>query len=120
MEAKLVTLQDWRATPEHTFEVTGHYPDVADAWVKVWVQSRPHYCDRGHWVANVTAQVPVNVDVFDWADGWPRYFMDLGRALRELTDWLNWRLYKSRVSCDPGAKLETRFLIENMKSRANG
>lgn len=55
------------------------------AWVSL--QQRPHYCDRGRWVAVVSG-----VGNIDNADAFPRYFMDLERAKAEMGEWLAWRV----------------------------
>jgi hypothetical protein len=54
---------------------------------RVWLQARPLYCDRGHWMANVDG-----VAYIDHADSFPRFFMDLDRAKLEMKEWLLWRL----------------------------
>ena len=91
---KLVALEDWKGTPEHTIE-------VRHDGVLVWISPRPAYCDRGRWVANIDFTSPQRcLDVsIDWADGFPRYYMDVGRAIAEATEWLNWRLYKIHIAC---------------------
>ena len=55
----------------------------------VWLRARPHYCDRGHWQANVSG-----IESIDSADSFPRYFMDFDRAKLEMQDWLVWRLQR--------------------------
>lgn len=59
---------------------------------EVWMQKRPAYCDRGHWVAHVE---PVPSRRFEYtideADYWPRYYMDFDRMVAEIRDWLEWR-----------------------------
>ena len=60
-----------------------------DQLVHAHIQTRPKYCDRGHWVFNVDG-----VAALDAADSFPRYYMDLNAAMTEATDWLNWRLFK--------------------------
>jgi hypothetical protein len=57
----------------------------------VWICARPAYCDRGHWIANVEG-----IGSIDWADAFPRYFMDLDRAKLEMSEWLAWRLLTER------------------------
>lgn len=56
--------------------------------VHAFIQKRPSYCDRGHWSFNADG-----VPFLDGADSFPRYFMGLDCAIREATEWLNWRLY---------------------------
>lgn len=55
------------------------------AWVQI--QHRPHYCDRGRYIAVVEG-----IGSIDQADEFPRYFMDLDRAKAEMSEWLGWRL----------------------------
>lgn len=62
---------------------------LGKAWV--WIQARPAYCDRGHYQANVEG-----VGGIDYADSFPRYFMDLDRAKAEMQEWLAWRLRAQR------------------------
>lgn len=59
------------------------------------LQPRPHYCDRGRWIAQQLA-----FDV-DRGDGFPRYYMDLHRAKEELQEWCAWRLtcLETREQC---------------------
>ncbi len=57
-----------------------------------WIQSRPIYCDRGHWEANIN--VPCGLD---GQDGFPRYYMLLETAKQEIEDFLPWRLHKVRA-----------------------
>lgn len=62
-------------------------------WVSI--AKRPWYCDRGHYVANVSG-----VPAIDGADEFPRYFMDLERAKLELADWLDWRIHCEAQRCE--------------------
>lgn len=71
--------------------------DVAGCWridgadCYVWMQARPHYCDRGRWLAHVEPQNGVSFRVdftVDSADNWPRYYFDLERAKAEIEAWL--------------------------------
>ena len=55
--------------------------------VHIWLNPRPVYCDRGRWLAHVQG-----IESIDFADGFPRYYMDLERAKLELDEWLTWRL----------------------------
>lgn len=59
--------------------------------VLLWIHPRPTYCDRGHYFANVEG-----IGSIDWADSFPRYFMDLERAKLEMSEWLEWRLQRER------------------------
>jgi len=53
----------------------------------IWLNPRPVYCDRGHWLAGCDG-----FPNLDHADAFPRYFMDLDRAKLECEDWFHWRL----------------------------
>jgi len=54
-----------------------------------WIQKRPAYCDPGHYQANI------NIDVgLDDADGFPRYYMTLETAMKEIELFLDWRINK--------------------------
>lgn len=53
-----------------------------------WVERRPENCDRGHWKGCV------DVGDLNIQDGWPNYYMDLGRAMQEIVAFLHWRLDK--------------------------
>lgn len=59
--------------------------------VHAYIGPRPEYCDRGHWQFN--AEGPFG---FDYADSFPRYYMDLRRAKDEAVAFLNWRIYRIR------------------------
>ena len=58
----------------------------------VFLEKRPPYCDRGHWVGKVQG-----IPYIDAADAFPRYYMDFERAKLELAEWLAWRL-----ACEKG------------------
>lgn len=54
----------------------------------VEIHPRPHYCDRGSWLAHVDCPeyphgFPINPKPFDHADAYPRYYFDLQRAIQE-------------------------------------
>lgn len=73
----------WTETLEYGLEIRGRE-------CVVWMQARPHYCDRGNWLANIVAHGELGRDLDD-ADGWPRYFFDLDRAKLEIEAWLKKR-----------------------------
>lgn len=66
-------------------------------WLKgrvhhVWMQKRPDYCDRGHYIAHVEPAPGSGFEYsVDDSDRWPRYYMDLARMVEEVRDWLEWR-----------------------------
>ena len=71
--------------------------DYGIFWIKgeiheVWMQRRPAYCDRGHWIAHVERANGAGVEYsIDDADKWPRYYMSFDRMVDEVRDWLEWR-----------------------------
>lgn len=67
--------------------------------VHAWIEERPSYCDRGRFQA--TCADNPNALNLDPADGFPRYYMHMAVALREMTDWLNWRLFQARTTPSP-------------------
>lgn len=59
----------------------------------VWISKRPHYCDRGNFLAHLDvdhAATPVFLYV-DEADSWPRYYFDEERMKLEILAWLHKR-----------------------------
>lgn len=55
---------------------------------------RPHYCDRGSWLAYADCKgYPVNKNPIDNQDGFPRYYFDLERAKLEIEAFLSKRKY---------------------------
>jgi len=66
-------------------------------WLKgrvhhVWIQQRPAYCDRGHYIAHVEPAPGANEQyTIDYDDHWPRYYMGFTNMLSELREWLDWR-----------------------------
>lgn len=57
----------------------------------VWIEQRPPYCDRGHFIANV-----MGIPTIDHQDAFPRYYMRLDVAKQEMAEWLDWRLKRER------------------------
>ena len=74
-------MSDWRYIESMSFW------ELRVSTALVTIESRPHYCDRGHFVGKV-----FGIDDIDCADAFPRYYMDLERAKLELAEWLKWRL----------------------------
>jgi len=69
------------------------YPDhhcVLGRECTIWLQPRPGWCDRGRYHATIDATGDLGREL-DWADGWPRYYFDLGRAKAEIEAWLRKR-----------------------------
>lgn len=59
-----------------------------DCWISI--ESRPHYCDRGAFIAKLHVRDRLAVWI-DSHDGWPRYYFDWDRMLAELEAWLRKR-----------------------------
>lgn len=75
---------DWRTINDPSLLMECYMGDELVAWIT----KRPEYCDRGHVMGHVS------VPNLDKADGWPNYYMSLPIAIGEMTDFLNWRLFK--------------------------
>lgn len=56
----------------------------------ITLEPRPHYCDRGNFIAKLFAKGNLVMEI-DAQDGWPRYYFDLDRAKLECEDWLKKR-----------------------------
>lgn len=59
----------------------------------VTLEPRPHYCDRGRFMAQIWPEgtlEPYDVDIDD-ADGFPRYYFDEERAKLEMEAFLRAR-----------------------------
>ena len=53
----------------------------------ITLEPRPHYCDRGNYVAKLFAFGDLSLEI-DESDGWPRYYFDRERAKAEVEAWL--------------------------------
>lgn len=80
---------------EDTFPLS--QDDYGVWWLKgdvhhIWIEKRPDYCDRGHYIAHVepAPDAGLRYDI-DHSDFWPRYYMDFNRMIAEIRDWLDWR-----------------------------
>jgi hypothetical protein len=51
------------------------------------IERRPHYCDRGNYIAKLFPEGRLLLEI-DNQDGWPRYYFDLERAKAECEAWL--------------------------------
>lgn len=54
---------------------------------EITIEPRPHYCDRGNYIAKMFD----NGLVTDHQDGWPRYYFDLNVAKAECEAWVEKR-----------------------------
>jgi hypothetical protein len=53
----------------------------------ITLEPRPHYCDRGNWIAKLFPEGKLAWEI-DEADAWPRYYFDKERAKLEIEAWL--------------------------------
>lgn len=58
--------------------------------LEITLEPRPHYCDRGNWIAKVHVGLNCPTEI-DSQDGWPRYYFDFDRAKLEIEAWLKKR-----------------------------
>lgn len=54
---------------------------------EITIERRPHYCDRGNFIAKVHPR-GMFATSFDGQDGWPRYYFDWDRMIAEIEAWL--------------------------------
>lgn len=66
----------------------------------ITIEARPHYCDRGRWLAKLFAGGEFAMEI-DASDGWPRYYFDLHSAMRECEAWLDFRIKKKAKAAPP-------------------
>jgi len=70
-----------------TWKNHGKWQEVEGRECTISLEPRPHYCDRGNFIAKIEAQGALARDM-DWCDGWPRYYFDEARAKAEIEAWL--------------------------------
>lgn len=58
--------------------------------VAITIQRRPHYCDRGRWLVQVSSHDDRRLCI-DWADGFPRYYFHTEVVMAEVFAWMNAR-----------------------------
>lgn len=56
----------------------------------IWTSTRPHYCDRGNYLAHLETSSHFSLDI-DEADLWPRYYFDFNIMQSEIEAWLKTR-----------------------------
>lgn len=71
----------------------GTYQTILGKGCAITLEPRPHYCDRGNFIAKIFPRsdvTPAEVMALnlDEQDGWPRYFFDEARAKAEIEAWL--------------------------------
>lgn len=79
------------AQTDWTFDSTDQTWTLQGRDCHVWMQRRPHYCDRGQWLAHVEVTGDHLAVGLDSADGWPRYYFVLSCALSECEAWMTRR-----------------------------
>jgi hypothetical protein len=81
---------DWIWVPAYdTWEI--RFEDANGVQIVTWIAKRPSYCDRGSVSAHIEG-----ISSIDEADGFPRYYMTMEVAKREMKEWLLWRVFKHR------------------------
>lgn len=85
---------EWEAVPEGRplMEPTYVWYRLVIDRHMIWIDARAGHCDRGRYAANYSG--PFFIDA---ADGFPRYYMDLETAKREMKAWLEWRIQCERM-----------------------
>ena len=71
-------------------KVNDFYPYVDLPDVKIYIEKRNWYCDRGRYGFWAESKNDDKVCI-DFADGFPRYFFSLQRAFDEMHDWIEFR-----------------------------
>jgi len=71
----------WTQKPDYEF--------VDGRECHITLEKRPHYCDRGNYIAKLFPHPKTQLarDI-DEQDGWPRYYFDHERAKLEIEAWL--------------------------------
>lgn len=71
------------------------YWEVQGRRCSITLEKRPHYCDRGNFIAKIHPNPKATIADQGWIllgidaqDGWPRYYFDEGRAKAEIEAWL--------------------------------
>jgi hypothetical protein len=70
------------------------YKEQPNATYEIYVERRPHYCDRGDWIIYMDGRNDI-----DAADGFPRYFIGSDDEVkRQMEKWLSRRkAYQKKV-----------------------
>jgi hypothetical protein len=66
------------------------YEQIEGRECVIILEPRPHYCDRGNWIAKIFPGGELARGM-DTADCWPRYYFDKDRAKAEVEAWLRKR-----------------------------
>lgn len=70
--------------------LSGSYATLQGTGCYITLEGRPHYCDRGNYLAKLHVEDPRLVHVDD-QDGWPRFYFDLDRSMAECEAWMRKR-----------------------------
>ncbi len=79
----------WRVEQLSAGYTSWHAINGKDCYITL--EPRPHYCDRGNWLAKISVTGNPDKLYIDAADLWPRYYFDLERAKLEIEAWLRKR-----------------------------
>ena len=74
--------------------VSSMYIEIRAEDCLITLEQRPHYCDRGTWLAHILVtgdSLKINLDD---CDGWPRYYFFGDTAKKECEEWLRRRHQK--------------------------
>lgn len=63
------------------------YESIRGRECEITIEPRPHYCDRGNYLAKIHPEGKLLRDM-DAADGWPRYYFSLDVAKQEVVSWM--------------------------------
>ena len=61
------------------------YLEIQGRQCLISIEPRPPCCDRGNFIAKLTADLSLSIDD---CDGWPRYYFSLDAARNECVAWL--------------------------------
>lgn len=76
--------------PAVSWQARGFYQEVTGRQCTVTLEPRPHYCDRGNFIAKLHPVGELASEI-DHSDLWPRYYFDEERAKLEIEAWLQKR-----------------------------
>lgn len=83
--------------------LSGSYATFNAIGCSITLEGRPHYCDRGSYLAKLHVTDPRRVHI-DNQDLWPRFYFDLERAKAECEAWLEKRGLLQEVTKPKGSE----------------
>lgn len=83
-KAMVITKQEIETQLLEQGEFTAQFENVL-----MWIQLRPHYCDRGKYQWN--AESTSHKITVDHADGFPRYYFLMDSLVNEINAWIEKR-----------------------------